>query len=69
MKIESNRVIVSANQSTVATFLSDAQNLIHLLPQDKISDWKSTASECSFKVQGGVTISLIHDGKKDIEEI
>lgn len=69
MKIESNRVIVSANQSTVATFLSDAQNLIHLLPQDKISDWKSTASECSFKVQGGVTISLIHDGKKDAEEI
>lgn len=69
MKIESNKVIVSTDQSTVATFLSDAQNLIHLLPQDKISDWKATATECSFKVQGGVTISLIHDGNKDTEEI
>lgn len=69
MKIESNKVIVSAAQSTIATFLSDAQNLIHLLPQDKISDWKATATECSFKVQGGVTISLIHDGNKDAEEI
>jgi hypothetical protein len=69
MKIESNRVIVSANQSTVATFLSDAQNLIHLLPQDKISDWKSTASECSFKVQGGVIISLIQDGAEGTSRI
>jgi len=62
MKINSKTVIVSAPQQDVFTFLKDANNLIHLLPQDKISDFKSTTDECSFKVQGGVIISLIHDG-------
>jgi hypothetical protein len=36
-------------------------NFIQLLPQDKISDWKSTEKECSFKVQGGIKIPLIYD--------
>lgn len=65
MKIESNKVMVHADRSTVLAFLTDAQNLIHLLPEDKISDWKATTEECSFKVQGGVIISLIHDGVTD----
>ena len=34
-------------------------NITHLLPQDKISDFKSSETECSFKVQGGVVISLV----------
>jgi hypothetical protein len=62
MKIESTKVLVAAKSDTLTAFLSDSRNLIHLLPEDKISDWKSTASECSFKVQGGVIISLIQDG-------
>ncbi len=62
MKIESNKVQVPAKSDTVASFLLDSRNLIHLLPEDKISDWKSTETECSFKVQGGVIISLIQDG-------
>ena len=51
------------------TFLKDANNLIHLLPQDKISDFKSTDTECSFKVQGGVIISLIQDGQEGNEKL
>lgn len=62
MKIESNKVVVKANREQVIAFLSDSNNLIHLLPHDKISDWKATQTECSFKVQGGVIISLIQDG-------
>lgn len=62
MKIDSTKVQVNAPQNEVLTFLQDAQNIIHLLPQDKVSDWKATASECSFKVQGGVTITLVQDG-------
>lgn len=69
MKIDSNKVVVNARQEKVVEFLLDAQNLIHLLPEDKIADWKATTSECSFKVQGGVTISLIHDGQKDNVEV
>lgn len=62
MKIDSTKVVVTASQEAVANFLKDSHNLIHLLPQDQISDWKATPEQCSFKVQGGVIISLIQDG-------
>lgn len=62
MKIESTKVIVSASADKVADFLKDSQNLIHLLPEGQYSDWKASNEECSFKVQGGVVISLIQDG-------
>lgn len=69
MKIESTKVHVTARPEEVAAFLSDSRNLIHLLPEDKISDWKSTETECSFKVQGGVIISLIQDGAVGTSQI
>jgi carbon monoxide dehydrogenase subunit G len=69
MKINSNKVIVNASREQIVEFLLNAENLIHLLPQDKISDWKATQSDCSFKVQGGVLISLIHDGKEGDDKI
>lgn len=69
MKIDSSKVLVSAKQLDVFTFLKDANNLIHLLPQDKISDFKASTNECSFKVQGGVTISLIHDGEEGMDKL
>ncbi len=54
---------VKVNQSAVVVFdyLNDMQNFIHLLPQDKISEWKATADTCSFKVQNAATIELIKD--------
>ena len=69
MKIESTKVEVNQNQETIYNFLIDSTNIIHLLPQDKISDWKSSSSECSFKVQGGVTISLIQDGSDGMQKV
>ncbi len=69
MKIESTKVEVNQKQETIYIFLKDSTNLIHLLPQDKISDWKSTSNQCSFKVQGGVTISLIQDGEEGMNKV
>jgi carbon monoxide dehydrogenase subunit G len=65
MKLDSNKVIVNATKEDIKAFLSDSNNLIHLLPQDSISDFKSSKEECSFKVQGGIVISLIQDGIED----
>ncbi len=65
MKLDSNKVKVKAKKEEIKTFLSDSNNLIHLLPQDSISDFKSSVEECSFKVQGGIIISLIQDGQED----
>ena len=69
MKIDSNKVIVKAAPADICTFLKDANNLLHLLPQDNISDFKSTDQECSFKVQGGITISLIQDGSEGDDKL
>ncbi|MBI1836044.1 MAG: hypothetical protein HYR91_02140 [Flavobacteriia bacterium] len=69
MIIQSTTVLVESTQEQVFKFLSDSTNLLHILPQDKISDWKATSTDCSFKVQGGVTISLIQDGNENQDKI
>lgn len=69
MKINSEKVKVQADTATIIVFLKDTNNLIHLLPQDNISDFKSTEEECSFKVQGGITISLIQDGVEGSDKL
>ena len=61
VRIESNHVKVNGPLNEVVAFLTDMNNFIHLLPKDKISDWKSTEKDCSFKVQGGIKIPLIYD--------
>lgn len=64
MKIESTKVEVNASQEAVFDFFRDISNLKHLLPEEKISEWKSTSSECSFKAQGALNISLVQDGNE-----
>lgn len=59
MKLTSQEAQINASSADVFTFLSDCQNIIHLLPQDKISDWKATTDDCSFKVQKMATIPLV----------
>lgn len=65
MKIESTKVDVNATPSIIYNFLKDSNNLIHLLPKDNISDFKSDEEQCSFKVQGGVTITLVQNGGEE----
>lgn len=65
MKIDSTTVQVTAPQTDVFVFLQDARNFSHLLPQDKITDWSATEEQCSFKVQGGITITLVQNGTAD----
>ncbi len=69
MILKSTTVLIDANQETIFSFLSDSCNLVHILPKENISDWKANSTECSFKVQGGVIISLIQDGFEDKSKI
>jgi hypothetical protein len=64
MQLISDKVIVNAAKDKVANFLKDSSNLIHLLPKEQVSEFRATKEECSFKVQGGITISLIQDGEE-----
>lgn len=59
--IESNKVVINASQEVVFNFLTDFNNIKDLLPQDKISDWKSDLDSCSFKIQNAAIIPLDKD--------
>ncbi|MDZ4823737.1 MAG: hypothetical protein SH856_09780 [Flavobacteriales bacterium] len=61
-KIESNKALVNAAPEEVFLFLSNMNNIKKLLPENKISDWKSDEKSCSFKVQNAYTIPLVHVG-------
>jgi hypothetical protein len=69
MKIKADTVIVNTDKTTVRDFLSDSRNLEVLLPQDKISDFQADENQCSFKVQGGITISLLQAGNNGSDEL
>lgn len=62
MILKSDKAAVQASQAEIIEFLSNSENLYHLLPQDKISDWSATEEQCAFKVQGGIVITLVQNG-------
>ncbi|MCB9223004.1 MAG: hypothetical protein R2780_11180 [Crocinitomicaceae bacterium] len=60
-QITSNKVVISASDEDVFAYLNDFNNIKDLLPQDKISDWKATKDDCSFKIQNAAVIPLVKD--------
>ena len=61
-KLESKRVEIAKPAQALYDFVQDMNNFQQLLPQDRISDWKSDGTSCSFKVAGAATIGLQLDG-------
>ncbi len=57
-RIESKTVHIAKSTQELFTYLQDMNNFKELLPQDRISEWKSDGNSCSFKVQGAATIGL-----------
>ena len=58
LKIESEVVTIDNSAENVFTYLCDFNNFKSMMP-DKVTDWKSTAGECSFVINGMVTIGMI----------
>jgi hypothetical protein len=69
MLIESIPASVNEPISVVFEFIKNIENLIFLLPQDKISAWQANSTECSFKIQGGIIIPLVLDNTIENKEI
>ena len=69
MKIDSNKSIVNAPIQEVYKFLTNSENLGQLLPKNEVKDFKGTEKDCSFKVQGGITISLVQSDLTENKEI
>ncbi|MFT3886257.1 MAG: hypothetical protein QM724_12775 [Flavobacteriales bacterium] len=65
-RIESKHVEIARPAEAVYAFLQDMHHFQQLLPQDRISEWKSDGRSCSFKVQGAATIGLeLNGGEPD----
>lgn len=62
MILDSEKVIINASSQEIIQFLQDSRNINELLPQDSIKDFQADERQCSFKVQGGITISLMQNG-------
>lgn len=50
MKLESKIGKVSYSDEKVYIFLTDFNNFKNLIPEDKVSNWKSDENSCSFSV-------------------
>lgn len=60
--LESKHVEIAKPAQTLYDFVQDMNNFQQLLPEGRISEWKSDGTSCSFKVQGAATIGLQLDG-------
>ena len=61
-KLESKKVEITKPAQDLYAFLKDMNNFQQLLPEGRISEWKSDGASCSFKVQGAATIGLMVEG-------
>ncbi len=52
MNLESKTVKVNNSTETVFNYVKDLNNLQHLLPKGKYSDWEGGTDKCAFKIQG-----------------
>ncbi len=69
MQLISNEVEIHANPEQVLNFISIPSHIEKLLPLDKISDFKSDELMCAFKVQGGIIITLIQNGREENDKL
>ncbi|MGM0479057.1 MAG: SRPBCC domain-containing protein [Bacteroidota bacterium] len=59
MNIKSEKSTINAPVVEVFNFLANAENIGALLPEGEVKEFEGDERQCSFKVQAGVTISLV----------
>ncbi|NPD47394.1 SRPBCC family protein [Lentimicrobium sp. S6] len=64
--IKSKTISVSASAPRVYDFISDFNNLEKLMPE-KVVDWKSTMTTCTFTIQGMATLNMKQGQNKSNE--
>jgi carbon monoxide dehydrogenase subunit G len=57
-KIETDHVAVNGSAATIFEFLSDFNHFEQLLPADKVENWTSDKTSCSFRIKGMADIGM-----------
>ncbi len=66
--IKSKTIAVSAPASRIYDFISDFNNMEKLMPE-KVVDWKSTMTTCTFTIQGMATLNMKQGQNKSNEQV
>lgn len=61
--IKSKQLSIAASSEQVYNFISDFNNLEKLMPE-KVTNWSSTMSTCSFTIQGMATLNMKQGNNK-----
>ncbi|MFM7217460.1 MAG: SRPBCC family protein [Bacteroidota bacterium] len=56
-RITSDKVLLEKSAKEIFSFLSDFNNFEKLMPE-QVTNWKSTAEECSFTVSGMASLGM-----------
>jgi replication fork clamp-binding protein CrfC len=63
--IESRKQEVSKKDERIFSFLSNFNHFQHLLPEDKIENWRCTDNECWFTLKGLTEMNLLIKAKQE----
>ncbi len=63
--IESKKQEVGKKDNRIFSFLSNFNHFQHLLPDDKIENWRCTDNECWFTLKGWTEMNLLIKTKKE----
>lgn len=66
--IKSKTIAVNASATRVFDFISDFNNMEKLMPE-KVVDWKSTMTTCTFTIQGMATLNMKQGQNKSNEQV
>lgn len=69
MQITSKTITANCGQKEAFEYITDLNNFEHLLPTEKLSDFKSTKDVCSFKAQGSFFVSLSVDKVTEYSQV
>ena len=56
-RIESDELTINKSPEEVFNFLSDCNNLEKLMPE-QVTEWQSTANDCSFTIKGMASLGM-----------
>jgi|SRR6185436_8292441 len=56
-RIESEKTLINKSPSEVFSLLGDFNNYESMMPE-QVTDWKSTADECSFTIKGMASLGM-----------
>jgi hypothetical protein len=67
--IESDKVAIKTNPKQVFDFVFNMNNIIELLPQEKVENWKGEEDKCSFTIKGLSGIGMKRDSTEEPTKI